>query len=142
LGIVSLALFPNWPFEWMKTLQTYIGYPPLFVLPFGPLLLLSLVRYRDKRAWLLMLMALMPQRMVYDQLGILLVAANRKQLLFLVICSWITLPVVIFYGGWNYIPWGWQQWVLIGSYLPALLVLLFPMIRKRLVKFPRISFSN
>jgi hypothetical protein len=129
LGILSLVLFPSWPFEWLKTLGTYIGYPPLFVLPFGPLLLLSFLRYRNKSSWLLVLLALMPQRMVYDQLGVLLIAENRKQLLFLVLCSWITLPVVVYYGGWNYVPWGWQQWVLIGSYLPALLVVLWPLIK-------------
>jgi hypothetical protein len=41
----------------------------------------------------------MPQRMVYDQLGVLLVAENLKQQIFLVICSWISLPVVLYYHG-------------------------------------------
>jgi hypothetical protein len=126
LVIVSVALYPLWPLDWIKTLHNYIGAPPLFVLPLGPLLFLALIRYREKRSWLLVLMALMPQRMVYDQLGVLLVAENSKQMLFLVLCSWISLPAVLYFGGWGNVPWGWKTWVLICSYLPALVVILLP----------------
>jgi hypothetical protein len=125
----SIALYPLWPFDWIKTLHNYIGVPPLFVLPLGPLLLLALIRFREKRSWLLVLMALMPQRMVYDQLGVLLVAKSRKQMLFLVICSWISLPALIYFGGWDYMPWGWKNWVLIESYIPGLIVVLLPILR-------------
>jgi hypothetical protein len=131
LLLVSLALYPMWPLDWLKNLhiQNYIGYPPLFTLPLGPLLLLALIRYRDKRAWLLLLLAAMPQRMVYDQLGVLLVAENIKEQLFLVICSWISFPVLNHYMDWGNVPWGWQNWVLIESYLPALFVVLLPTFR-------------
>jgi hypothetical protein len=130
LLIVSLIIYPSWPFESLKSLhiQNYSGFQPLFLLPFGPLIVLALIRYREKRAWLLVLMALMPQRVVYDQLGVLLVAGNRKQLIFLVLCSWITLPAVVIYEGWGNLPFGWTQWILFSSYLPALLVLLWPVI--------------
>ncbi len=134
LLVISLVLYPSWPLDWSKTLHNYIGFPPLFILPFGPLLLFALLRYREKRAWLLILLALMPQRMVYDQLGVLLVAENRNQMLFLVLCSWISFPALIFLGGWNAIPWGWQQWVLLESYLPALIVVLFPVFRNLVPK--------
>jgi hypothetical protein len=130
LGIflVSLILYPTWPWEWLTNLnaQNYIGFPPLFTIPLGLLLFLSLIRYRDKRAWFLLFLAAMPQRMVYDQLGVLLVAENQKQMLFLVLCSWISFPVVLYYNGWENVPWGWQNWVLIASYLPALVVVLMP----------------
>jgi hypothetical protein len=138
LLLISLVLYPSWPFDWFKTIHNYIGYPPLFVLPLGPLILLSLIRYRDKRSWLLVLLAAMPQRMVYDQLGVLLVTANRKQMIFLVLCSWITLPAVWYFDGWGNLPYGWKNWVLIGSYLPALIVLLLPIaegILTSIVKF-------
>jgi hypothetical protein len=134
LLLISLALFPSWPVEWMKTLHNYTGYPPLFFLPLGPLILLALIRYREKRAWLLVLLAAMPQRVVYDQLGVLLVAENRKQLLFLMLCSWISLPVIFYYHGWENVPWGWQNWILIESYLPALLVVLLPTLRNMISK--------
>jgi hypothetical protein len=141
LLVISLILYPLWPIDWVKTLHNYIGYPPLFVLPLGPLLLLALLRYREKRSWLLVLLALMPQRMVYDQLGVLLVAENRKQMLFLVLCSWITLPILVYYGGWYYVPWGWQQWVLIESYLPALIVIVLPYLNSLLIR-SKLKLSN
>ncbi|OGO32184.1 MAG: hypothetical protein A2136_00240 [Chloroflexi bacterium RBG_16_54_11] len=123
---VSIGLYPAWPVDWLGSIHNFIGIPPLFIFPLGPLLLLALTRYRDKRAWLLVLMAVMPQRMVYDQLGVLLVAENRTQQLLLVLCSWISFPLLLFYHGWENIPWGWQNWVLIESYLPALMVVLAP----------------
>jgi hypothetical protein len=131
LLIVSLVLYPMWPLDWLKNLhlQNYIGFPPLFILPLGPLILLALIRYRDKRAWLLVLLAAMPQRMVYDQLGVLLVAENLKQQIFLILCSWISLPALLYYNGWKNMPWGWQTWILIESYLPALIVVLLPTFR-------------
>jgi hypothetical protein len=130
LVTASVALYPLWPLDWIKTLHNYIGVPPLLVLPLGPLLLLALIRFREKRSWLLVLMALMPQRMIYDQLGVLLVAENRKQMFFLVLCSWISLPALIYYGGWENLPWGWKNWVLLGSYFPALIVVLLPVIKQ------------
>ncbi len=130
LLLVSLAFYPSWPMEWLKTVHNFIGFPPLFILPLGPILLLALIRYRDKRAWLLVFLAAMPQRMVYDQLGVLLIAENRMQQLFLVLCSWISLPALIFFNGWNNVPWGWKNWVLIESYLPALIIVLLPTFRR------------
>ncbi len=131
LLLASIILYPTWPLDWLKSFhsQNYIGLPPLIVLPFGPLLLLAILRYREKRSWLLLLMALMPQRMVYDQLGVLLVAENRKQLAFMVVCSWLSFPAVFYYHGWDNLPFGWQQWVFFESYLPALLVVVWPYVK-------------
>jgi hypothetical protein len=134
LLLVSLALYPMWPVDWLKTLHNYYGFQPLFFLPLGPVILLALIRFRDKRAWLLVLLAAMPQRMVYDQLGVLLVAENRKQMIFLVLCSWLSFPALFFYNGWENVPWGWQNWILIESYLPALLVVLMPTLREFISK--------
>jgi hypothetical protein len=137
LLLVSLVFYPSWPMDWLKTIHNFIGFPPLFILPLGPLILLALIRYRDKRAWLLVLLAAMPQRMVYDQLGVLLVAENRKQQLFLVICSWISFPVLLYYHGWENVPWGWQTWILIESFIPALIVVLLPAIKSLSARYSR-----
>ena len=50
LLLVSLVLYPLWPLDWLKYmhLQNYIGYPPLLVIPLGPLILLALIRFRDQ----------------------------------------------------------------------------------------------
>jgi hypothetical protein len=131
LTAASSVLFPSWSLERLKTLHTYAGYSPLFVLPFGPLLLLSLLRYREKRSWLLLILSLMPQRVVYEQLGVLLVAENWKEMLFLALCSWISFPALIYYGGWDYVPLDWKNWILLESYIPALLVVILLAIKSK-----------
>jgi hypothetical protein len=61
LFTVSLVIYPSWPIVWLRSTSPYQGSrPPLFVLPRGPLLLLALLRWRDRRSWFLFSMALMP----------------------------------------------------------------------------------
>jgi hypothetical protein len=49
VALVSLAVMPNWPLLWYRQLGNYEHFFPILVLP-GPLLLLSLLRYRDRDA--------------------------------------------------------------------------------------------
>ncbi len=137
LLLVSLLVYPTWPLVVLQGARNYAGLPPLFVLPLGPLLLLALCRWREKRAWLLVLLAAMPQRMVYDQLPVLLVAGSPRQMIFLTLCSWISLPVVIRYNGWANVPGGWQLWIVLASYLPALLVTLWPLLQAQIGRLRR-----
>jgi hypothetical protein len=144
LGIASLAIYPAWPWAWLEQTSTYQGIippPPLLVLPLGPLLLLALLRYRDRKTWLLLLMAVMPQRVLYDQMALLLVANNLREMLILVLCSWISLPALMIFGGWLNLPGGWKLWILITLYLPALGVILAPTLAGW-VKQRRIQFEN
>jgi hypothetical protein len=53
---VSLAVMPSWPMLWIAQLGHYNRFVPLLVWP-GPLLLLAIVRYRDRDAMLLLLTA-------------------------------------------------------------------------------------
>ena len=53
--------------------HNYEHFIPLLVFP-GPLLLLALLRYRDRDAWLLLLAALMPQRWFFDAFTLWLIA--------------------------------------------------------------------
>ena len=129
IGIVSLVIYPSWPLIWLGQISTYQGIiPPLFVLPLGPLMLFALLRYRDRKAWLLLLTAVMPQRVLYDQMALFLIASNRREMLILVLCSWISLPALLIFGGWNNLPGGWKLWMLLTLYLPALGILLAPTI--------------
>ena len=129
LGIASLVVYPSWPLVWLGQISTYQGIiPPLFVLPLGPLMLFALLRYRDRKAWLLLLTAVMPQRVLYDQMALFLIADNRREMLILVFCSWLSLPALMIYGGWNNLPGGWKFWILLTLYLPALGILLAPII--------------
>lgn len=122
---ISILLYPAWPWVWLRQLHGYQGtLPPLFTLPLGPFLLLALIRWRERRALLFLLMAAMPQRVVYDQLALLLVAKTRKEKLLLTLISWTTLPVLLHYNGWVRLPGGWHYWIIVSLYLPALAIIL------------------
>jgi hypothetical protein len=89
LVVLSIAIRPDWPLLWIR--QASVGYAhflPLFVLPFGPLLLLALARYKNRDAWLLFLMALMPQRWFYDQLILWLIPKSRSEIVWTIFFSW------------------------------------------------------
>ncbi len=126
LLLVSLIIYPTWPLAWFRRTGMYTGTPPLLSLPLGPILLLALFKYRDRRAWLLVLLALMPQRVLYDQLPLFLIATSGIELTILVLCSWMTLPVLFSSGGWGHMPVSWQFWIVLTLYLPAFTILFLP----------------
>jgi hypothetical protein len=136
LLLVSLLWYPMWPLVWYRQISTYQGLsPPLFALPLGPVVLLSLLAWHDRRAWLIVILALMPQRMVYDQLPILLVAGSRRQLWTLILASWMNCAIFLHSNGWSYVPLGWQNFVLATLYLPAVAMVSWPKVRS-LVSWP------
>jgi len=127
----SLIWYPSWPLVWVRQLRTYQGIsPPLFSMPLGPLVLLSLVAWRDRRAWLIVLLAMMPQRMVYDQLPILLIANSRRQLWVLIAASWVNCAIFFRSDGWDHVPMGWQNFLLATLYLPAVAMIAWPVLRR------------
>jgi len=140
--IASLLIYPTWPFVWLGKIGTYKGAPPLFSLPLGPILLLALLKYRDRRACLLILMALMPQRVIYDQLALLLIASSALELSLLVLCSWLALPVLLSSGDWVHMPINWQFWIVLTLYIPALIVLLLPDIKSFVNRVSRKTVGN
>jgi hypothetical protein len=93
-------------------------------------------------------MAAMPQRVVYDQLALLLVANSRKERLALVLISWGTLPVLLYYNSWGQMPGGSQFWIILTLYVPALAIILLPKIESAISKFAitgtlaRLSFTK
>jgi hypothetical protein len=122
---ISLLVYPTWPLVWLKSLGAYQGIkPPIAVLPFGPLILAALLRWRSRQSWLLLTMAIMPQRMFYDQLPLLLVAESPKQLFLLIACSWCGFLALWLSDGMAAIPGGWQLWIILCNYLPAVAVVL------------------
>ena len=92
-GAFSLVLDPTWPWRWLAQTSDYTGFIPLLVLP-GPLLLLGLLRWRQGGTRLLLLMALVPQRIYYDQLVLWLLPRSARELLILSAASWLA-----FFGG-------------------------------------------
>jgi hypothetical protein len=87
LVLASLAAMPSWPLLWLRQLGNYEHFFPILVLP-GPLLLLALLRYRDRDAQFLFLSALMPQRWFFDSFILWLIPQSRRDIIWTVFFSW------------------------------------------------------
>jgi hypothetical protein len=121
VALASLIMMPNWPLLWLRQVKNYEHFIPLLVLP-GPLLLLALVRYRDRNALLLLLSALMPQRWFFDSFILWLIPQSRREILWTVFFSWGA-------GIWRWyrIPHSFTEvgrWTVLFLYLPMLAVIL------------------
>lgn len=122
VALLSIAVMPNWPLLWLRQTGNYEHFIPLIVLP-GPLLLLALLKYRDRDAWLLLLAALMPQRWFFDSFILWLIPRSRRQIVWTAFISW---------GAgiwrWYHIPHSFTQvgrWTVLLVYLPMMAVILF-----------------
>lgn len=87
--LVSLAVMPRWPLLWLRQTGNYEHFIPILVLP-GPLLMLALLRYRDRDAQLLFLSSLMPQRWFFDSFILWLIPQSRREIIWTVFFSWGT----------------------------------------------------
>jgi hypothetical protein len=98
IAIVSFLLLPDWPLRWWATATTYSGGP--LILQFSPAVLtfLALLRWRSEAARYLVLCALAPLRAFYDYLLLFVLPQTPRQLITLVIGSWIA------YFGWFFMP--------------------------------------
>ena len=122
VAAVSLAAMPRWPLLWIAQMGHYEHFVPLLVLP-GPLLLLALLRYRDRDAILLLLAACMPQRWFFDSFILWLIPKSRREILWTVFFSW---GVGIW--RWYHFPHSFHEvgrWAVICFYLPMLVVVLW-----------------
>lgn len=124
LVVVALTflVMPRWPWFWIAHFYKYERFIPLLVLP-GPLLALALLRYRERDARLLFLMAVVPQRWLYDPLVLWLIPKSRRELVYTVGLSWLA-------GIWRWYnhPHTFSQIgrvIVLSMYLPMLIVVLF-----------------
>lgn len=124
----TLIVMPHWPLWWMRQLGYYQHFIPVLVLP-GPLLLLSLLRYWDRDARFLVLMAMMPQRWFFDTLTLWLIPKTRRELIWTVSLSWA--PGI---WRWYHVPLTYEQvgrWTIVFIYLPMLVVVLLRTFKMR-----------
>jgi len=119
---LSLGVLPQWPVLWLHQTHNYDHFIPLLVFP-GPLLLLALLRYRDRDAWLLLLSAFMPQRWFFDSFILWLIPKSRREILFTAIISWGAGIWRWFHQPASFTEVGRATVLLF--YLPMLIVLLF-----------------
>jgi hypothetical protein len=87
VALITLIALPHWPVLWLRQLGNYQHFIPLFVFP-GLLLLLALLRFRERDAWLLFLSALMPQRWFFDSFILWLIPQSRREIVWTVFFSW------------------------------------------------------
>jgi len=121
LAIVSLLVMPKWPLLWLKQAGNYQHFIPILVFP-GPLLLLALLRYRNRDALFLFFSGLMPQRWFFDSFTLWLIPQSRREIIWTVFFSW---------GAgvwrWYHIPHSFTEvgrWTVLLIYLPMLAVVL------------------
>ena len=83
-GVVLLAagfiILPTWPAGWMKAVEEGTRMKPPLLFLGGPVILVVLLRWWRKEAWLILSMALLPQNVgVYATLPLLTVAKSFKE---------------------------------------------------------------
>ena len=121
VAVVSLVVLPRWPLLWLGQLHNYQHFIALLVLP-GPLILLALLRYRDRDAMLLLLTACMPQRWFFDVFILWLIPKTRREILVTVFFSWCAGI-----WRWYHAPGNFDQvgrWIVLSTYLPMLAIVL------------------
>jgi hypothetical protein len=118
---VTFVVMPTWLKYWTAQAVRYEHFFPILIFP-GPLLLLALLRYRERAAQLLLLSAVMPQRWFFDAFTLWLIPRSRREILFTAVFSW---------GAgiwrWYHLPHSFHEagrWAVIFLYLPMLVVLL------------------
>ncbi|WP_029214777.1 hypothetical protein [Kallotenue papyrolyticum] len=117
--VLSLLIDPGWPRRWLARVGGYQAVVPALELPFGPVLLLALLRWRDPRARLLALMALLPLRGVYDLCALWLVPRSARQASTLALLSWSIYLLMLVDGPT-------RDGVVLLVFLPALVLLFWP----------------
>jgi hypothetical protein len=131
LILPALALLPRWPLDWLAQLPGNRHIVPVVTLPFGFVLLLSLIRWRRPEGRMFGVLVLVPQTLaMYELLPLILIPRTLRQSLVLAL-AW---DVVFFgshpRGAWvpatvpdPFVPSSWPV-LLLAGYLPALVLLL------------------
>lgn len=92
----SFAIQPSWLREWLAAVSRATHFRPLMLHPLGAPLLLAVLRWRDPRARLLLLIAAVPQTAAtYDALLLVLVPSNRREAGAFAFLSLATVPFLI-----------------------------------------------
>jgi hypothetical protein len=136
LVLLSIAIFPRWPWIWLKqgSLNTYLGRPPLLIGP-GILLLASAYAWRKWKGRCVLAMSVVPQRFFYDQLLLFVAPESASQMALLLATSWAAVGVSFAAGWWNpqsgeQQPLAWMA-VVLGFHIPAAAIVVWNEWRSR-----------
>jgi hypothetical protein len=112
--------------DWYVRSNHYNGVIPLLSLPLGPLLALLLLKWRDKNAVFLFLMACIPQRTIMDTVALFLIPQTARQLALVCLLSWV--PAIMFLlDPADGHPGAAMPYLLAFIYLPLMMTVLNPM---------------
>jgi hypothetical protein len=121
VAVASLIAIPRWPMLWLSQIGKYQHFVAILIFP-GPIILLALLRYRDRDAILLLITSCMPQRWFFDTLILWLIPKSRREIIITVFFSWCS-------GIWR-----WYhpthsitevgRWIVLFTYCPMLAILL------------------
>jgi hypothetical protein len=127
VGVATLAVIPTWPWQWVRTAMLTINHSAPITRPFGFVLLLALLRWRRREAWVLLVMACVPQLLLfYDQLLLWLIPRTRREATALTAVSAVgMLTCTLSYGPNTAFALVAGPWVMASCYLPALLLVLW-----------------
>lgn len=120
-GVVTLIAMPRWPMLWLGEIGKYQHFLALLVIP-GPLILLALLRYRDRDSILLLATACMPQRWFFDTFILWLIPKSRLEILATVVLSWCAGIWRWYHPPHSMIQVG--RWIVVFTYLPMLVIIL------------------
>lgn len=97
LVAISFAFLPAWPVHWMDRIETSGDYAMPLLQRAGWLIPLVLLRWRDRSAWVVFLLAIVPQaHSIYDVLPLLvLVPRSYREAIFLSAASSIGFMLMI-----------------------------------------------
>lgn len=122
IAVLSLVVMPRWPLLWIGQMGYYQHFFAILVLP-GPIILLALLRYRERDAWLLLLTSFMPQRWFFDAFVLWLIPKSRRELLVTIVFSWCSGIWRWYHQPINVLQVG--RWMVLSIYLPMLAIILF-----------------
>ena len=121
--LLTFLVYPRWLLDWYERSSHYNGVIPLLTLPLGPLLLLLLLKWRDKNALFLFLMACIPQRTIMDTFALYLLPQTTRSLVLLCLLSWIPATMFIL-NPVDAHPEIAMPYLLLFIYLPLLVIIL------------------
>ncbi len=87
---LTLLMRPTWPLEWIASVRSGHAYPSPLRTALGIPILLALWRWRSADARFVLVMSVLPQTSMFaDQLPLFLISRSRKELLTLVLASFV-----------------------------------------------------
>ena len=128
--ILSLAVLPRWPLEWLRAVRDSPHIIAPIQRPFGWVLLLAALRWRRPESRMLLALAIIPQNLLlHETVALALVPASAREMAVYVAGTWVAL----LYTMWLPMPVApdiepliralWPV-LLAGVYLPALFLVL------------------